>query len=148
MIDDNPDTSYLGEYSFHRAKFSFDREFLGDMNRGEFRYFNPYVNPLTGKTQKEKKNLYIDAKRDYERMESLKNGNWCYIGIRAEAEININGVIQEITSGGLHGIESDSGRDYIEEIEKEELNNLKSQLKEIGFSEGQINRNEVINDGE
>jgi len=143
-IDDNPDTSYLGEYSNHRAKFSFDREFLGDMNRGEYQYFNPYPDPLKGKTQKEKKEMYIWAKHNYERMESLNNGNWCYIGIIAEAEININGVIQRITSGGLNGIESDSGRDYIEEIEKEELNSLKDQLRDLGFSEKAINKTEVI----
>jgi hypothetical protein len=147
VIDDNPDTSYLGEYSNHRAKFSFDREFLHDINRGEYKYFNPCINPLQGKTQKEKKDLFLQAKRDYERMESLNNGNWCYIGIRAEAEININGVIQYITSGGLYGIESDSGRDYIEEVEKEELKDLKDQLKELGFSEKAINKTEVIEVG-
>jgi len=143
VVDESPDTSYMGEYSNKRNKFSFDRKILGDMNRGEYRYFNPYVNPLTGKTQKEKKDLFLQAKQDYERMESLNNGNWCYIGIIAEAEININGVIQRITSGGLYGIESDSGRDYMEEIEKEELNNLKAQLKEIGFSETDINKIEI-----
>jgi len=148
VIDESPDTSYLGEYSSRRAKFSFDRKVLGDQERNEYRYFNPYPNPFDGKDQKEKREMAKQAKQNYKRIESLKNGNWHYIGIRAEAEININGIIQNITSGGLYGIESDSGRDYIEEIEKEELNNLKDQLKELGFSEKQINKVKVINESD
>ena len=145
-FDSDPDASYLGEYSSHRNKFSFDRRFLRDQNQGEYRYFNPAVNPLTAKTQKERKELYLQAKRDYERMESLQRGNWQFIGIKAEAKITVNGIIQHISSGGLWGIESDIGDDYIEEVEKAELSDLKNQLKELGFKQGQINKIEVQKD--
>lgn len=143
MVDESADTSYLGEYSARRAKFSFDREFLRDMNRNELRYFNPYTNPLEGKTQKERKELYDQAKQQYERMESLNRGNWQYIGIQAEAQIEINGTLEYITSGGLWGIESDSGRDYIDEVGKEQMAELKGLLRELGFSKRQIEKVEI-----
>ena len=142
-FDSDPDTSFLGEYSNKRAKFSFDRQFLGDMNRNEYRYFNPYPNPLTGKTQKEKKELYQWAKQNYERMESLNNQNWFFFGLVVEAEIIINGVIQNISSGGLWGIESDSDRSYLQEIIKDEITDLKDQLKEIGFFDEDIEDIEI-----
>jgi hypothetical protein len=145
-IDEYPDTSWLGEYSNQRTRFSFDRQFLGDMDRNEYRYFNPYPNPFDGKTQAEKKELALQAKQNYKRMESLKNGNWFFLHIRAEAEININSVIETISSGGLGGIESDSGEDYLKEIEKEELTNLTEVLKELGFKESQISKIEVQED--
>jgi hypothetical protein len=137
-IDECPDTSWLGEYSNKRARFSFDRKALNDMERGEYQYFNPYVNPFNGKTQAEKKELARQARQDYERMESLNRGHWYFIHIRAEAKIVINNVIEKISSGGLGGIESDSGEEYFKEIEKEELTNLTSILKELGFKESQF----------
>lgn len=79
--------------------------------------------------------------QDYERMESLNAGNWCYIGIRAEAKVSVyhpqevrGTAIQTITSGGLWGIESDSEEPYLESVEKEELADLRAQLKALGFS--------------
>lgn len=81
------------------------------------------------------------VRQDYERMESLNAGNWGFIGIGAQAEILIPNSwsdksfnAQMITSGGLWGIESDSDRDYLESVEKEELSSLREQLKAIGFS--------------
>jgi hypothetical protein len=145
-IDEHPDTSWLGEYSNRRARFSFDRKILGDWDRNQFQYFNPYINPFDGKTQAEKKELALHARQDYERMESLNKGNWCFLHVRAEAEININSVIETISSGGLGGIESDSGEDYLKEIEKEELTNLTEVLKELGFKESQISKIEVQED--
>ncbi len=91
------------------------------------------------------------VRQDYERMESLNRGDWCYIGIRVDAEVQLtatweNSVVskvswhspiapyQTITSGGLYGIESDSGNDYIQSVEQEELSELRAQLKALGFS--------------
>jgi hypothetical protein len=81
-------------------------------------------------------------------MEALNYGDWCYIGIRAEAEIGIGDVAeypkkfnvtcQTITSGVLWGIESDSDESHIEETEKDELANLKQQLLALGFSKRAI----------
>lgn len=125
MVDDNPDTSYLGEYSnLSDSGDAIDRKERGDMLRNEYRYFNP-TNPE-----------YVE--QDYERMESLNRGGWCYLGIQAQAEVIVNGTIQRITSGGLWGIESDSGSDYFEEVAAEQCEELRDTLAELGFTKRQI----------
>lgn len=133
----------------------------GDMGRNEFRYFNPATvepfNPLahwipTGIKDKQaywREAMRKNARQDYERMESLNAGHWAYIGIRAEAEISLatqvnKGCVgghevfshstQHITSGGLWGIESDSDKAHFESVEKEELSDLRGNLKMLGFS--------------
>ena len=74
-----------------------------------------------------------------ERMESLNRGDWCYIGIRAECEVQLTGdLCQTITSGGLWGIESDAEESYLKSIEDEQLAELRSQLAAIGFSKRAI----------
>jgi hypothetical protein len=117
----------------------------GDMRRHEYRYFNPSFNyvdkhgKLTDGNTPEEVRKYV--RQDYERMESLNAGHWCYIGIRATAEIAVSSVgiaggalIQTIRSGGLWGIESDSDKDHFAEVETEELAQLRVELKAIGFS--------------
>lgn len=110
-------------------------------------YFNPSSNyvdasgklrPEDGYTADEVRKY---VRRDYDCMESLNNGNWYYVGIRAEAEYvlyakSVNGGyhIQTVTSGGLWGIESDSDKTYFAEVQAKELSNLREQLKAIGFS--------------
>lgn len=110
----------------------------------EYRYFVPSDN-YKGLPSEEIKKYTM---QDYKRMESLNRGDWCYIGIRADAEIGIGDLknyparfdctVQKITSGGLWGIESDSGQDYFEEVEGEQLAELKSQLLTLGFSKRAI----------
>lgn len=78
------------------------------------------------------------ALQDFARMESMNGGDWCYLGIRAGAEIVVNGVSQEITSGGLWGVESDSGDAYLSEVGEEEAESLKSMLLDLGFSSDDI----------
>jgi hypothetical protein len=103
----------------------------GDMERNEYRYFNPCHENYKGETEDIIRQY---CQRDYERMESLNRGNWCYLGIRAEAEIVVDGVTQDISSGGLWGIESDSDRAYLAEIDAEQLSELRDQLRALGFS--------------
>jgi hypothetical protein len=71
-------------------------------------------------------------------MERINRGDWCHLGIRAEAEILIPSgdasVAQEITSGGLWAIESDSDASYLAEIEREQVSELREQLRAVGFS--------------
>ena len=96
MVDDSPDTSWLGEYA----------------------------NSPTS--------------------ERLNQGDWCFIGIAAEAEYcisdnphkrtNTSWTVQSLHSGGLWGIESDSDASYLAEVEQEQLAELREQLKAIGFS--------------
>jgi hypothetical protein len=121
----------------------------GDMGRNEYRYFNPSFNYVdkNGKATDTPENVRKCTRQDYERMERLNKGDWCYIGIRVEAEIGIaqncaknaksdSGVyiVQHIASGGLWGIESDSERSYLDEVQAEELSALKSELLALGFS--------------
>jgi hypothetical protein len=102
----------------------------GDIGRGEFRYFNASVETYKGESPEDIRK-YVT--RDYERMERLQRGDWGYIGVRADAEIVVDGVAQEITSGGLWGIESDSDGAYLAEIDGEQLSELRDQLRALGF---------------
>lgn len=128
--------------------------FDASWNSRELRYFNPgTVEPYDSKaswlestTEPEKRAEWLaamrsNAKQVYDRMESLYAGNWYFIGVRADAEVCIiphlgykSGMTQKITSGGLWGIESGSDKSYLEETEKEQLAELREQLKAIGFS--------------
>ena len=117
----------------------------------EFRYFNGPVENYEGETPEDIRKY---VRQDFERMESYNAGDWSYIGIRAEAEvcierdiesnihreINSLGPIQRITSGGLWGIESDSDREHLAGIGNEELDELKTQLKALGFSSRAISQ--------
>ncbi len=120
-----------------------DCEERGDMGSGEYRFFNPSFNyvtksddPADGLTPEDVRKY---VRQDYTRMESANRGDGCYIGIRAEAEVQIaSDVVQEITSGGLWGIESDSGREHLDETVREELAQLKTELLALGFSKRAI----------
>lgn len=122
-------------------------------NRG-YHYFNPSFNyvdkhghALPGNTPEEVRKY---VRQDFDRMERLAAGDWCYIGIQAEAEIGIGDVAQypkkygvtcqKITSGGLWGVESDSEASYIEEEEKNQLADLRTQLRALGFSTRAISK--------
>lgn len=103
----------------------------------EYNYFKPYA----GGESEGSDNYITYGKQDFERMESLNNGNWCFIGIIAKAEIRTkNGTSQTITSGGLWGIESDSGEDYLGQVGKEQLEGLRQELKSLGFKENEIDK--------
>jgi hypothetical protein len=102
----------------------------GDMERNEYRYFNPCWENYKGESPADIRKYCL---QDYERMERLSRGDWGYIGIRADAEIIVDGVSQEISSGGLWGVESDSDRAYLAEIDGEQLSELREQLRALGF---------------
>ena len=110
----------------------------GDAERGEFRYFNGCVENYKGESPADIRKY---VRQDYERMERLNRGDWCFVGIRADAEILLPAgdasIVQEITSGGLWGIESDSDKAYLGEIETEQLSELREQLRADHSSIGQ-----------
>ena len=111
----------------------------GDMERNQYRYFNPSDN-YKGEPAEDVRKY---TRQDYERMERLNAGNWCFIGIWAEAEIAIPSgpqcaTVQHITSGGLYGIESDSDAPYLASVEADELSDLKTQLLALGFKKRAI----------
>ena len=117
----------------------------GDMRRGELRYFNGPVENYKGETPE---NIRKYVRQDYKRMEGLNNGDWCFLGVRAEAKVllienaNVLGqnytfkgsLFQTITSGGLWGNESDMPKDDWRKLCEEQLAELKDQLLALGFS--------------
>ena len=124
-----------------------DCEERGDMSGREYRYFNGPVENYKGESPEDIRKYIL---RDYKRTESLNRGEWCFLGVRADAEVylgatspsfnNYIGSTQTITSGGLWGIESDSDDSYIEDQGKNELSELKDQLKALGFSSRAISK--------
>ena len=102
----------------------------------KYRFFRPYAGGEA--VQSESYRAY--AQQDWERMRGLTEGNWNYVGIMAEAEVTLAGsnVIQRITSGGLWGIESDSGDAYLEEVAQSELEELRGELQTLGFGKRAI----------
>ena len=147
LLDETPDTSWLGEYTddypgdyeLQRGS-AFDRKPTGH----EFKYFVP-ANSVEDHRQGLSKMGYSRsqaeemareyARQDYKRMEALNAGDWHFIGIQAQARIsygtNPNGTdrrLEWFTSGGLWGIESDSGDEYLTEVAKDELADLREHL--------------------
>lgn len=132
--DESPDTSYLGEYSNEAKAGAIDRKERGDMGRNEYRYFNPGQNYSDVGPRTRKK--YIEA--DYQRMETLQRGDWCYMGCTVKAIVSYpigNGSrrTEGFSSGGLWGIESDSDAKYAAEVEAEQIAELKEHLAQFGI---------------
>lgn len=139
-LDESPDTSHIGEYTDKQSEWAILRskgEYVANLpedfempRRGrEYLFFVPcggYEKPGTKEYQEY-------GKQDFARMEDFNNGGWHYIGVIAEAEVsypcgNNSRRIQRLSSGGLWGVESDAG-DYLKEIAKQELDDLKSHLE-------------------
>jgi hypothetical protein len=102
----------------------------------EYCFFLPYA----GGESPDSKEYRRNARQDYDRMQGLSRGDWSFVGIQARAEVTLPGsdVVQRLTSGGLWGIESDSGADYLAEVERDELAGLRRELDAVGFSPRQI----------
>lgn len=125
MTDEDPDLSYLGEYSSNPRKNAIDRVARGDAGRNEFRYCNITMSAEdTGNPD--------SVEQDYQRLEAYNSGEWCTMGIFAECSVIIGGVFQQITSGGLWGIESDSDGEYLASVEAEQIEELLAILAEMG----------------
>jgi hypothetical protein len=108
----------------------------GCVERGEFRYFNGCPENYQGEDPVEIRK-YI--RQDFDRMEAANRGDWCYLGIRVDAQVTLreeNGrsIVQDITSGGLYGIESDSEASYFKSVAADEWSELKKELGALGFS--------------
>lgn len=108
----------------------------GYWDHRSFQYFNGYVENYKGESPE---NIRKYILQDYERMEGLNNGDWVYIGIGASAQVSIpsgsSSIESDVSSGGLWGIESDSGETYLREsVEVDELAELRTELKALGFS--------------
>lgn len=148
-MDTDADTSFIGEYTDTQEEGVIDRnagEFIEKIkdyeapskNR-EYRFFKPYV----GEEKVGTPEYYKYGMQDFERMESLNKGDWYFMGVTAVAEVGISldggktWKLDKLTSGGLWGIESDSG-EHIKEEANNQLEDLKAYLKEYGFTKTQI----------
>jgi len=143
-IDENPDFSTIGEYTDKAEEWSICRccgEYVAELPEGHVeppigracRYFNPFAAGCSVEEEgTEDYKLY--GKQDFERAEAYNRGDWNYIGITAEATISYstgNGSfrLEWLSSGGLWGIESDSGDEYLNELKDEQLADLKQHLE-------------------
>jgi hypothetical protein len=85
-------------------------------------------------------------------MESLMRRGWCYISVRAEAEIGLpqageNYLTERITSAGTRGIESDSEPGYLMRVEQNGLDNLKDALRQLGFGTRAVSKDSRTSNG-
>ncbi len=158
IIDESPDTSYLGKYTDElgpgvvvRALGEFYEKLPAPMERDtdgrfwrkgapevpsrgrEYRGFLPYAGGAKPGTEE----YYRYGMLDFKRMESLQMGDWSYIGIRAYATVKYligdgSYRLETLSSGGAWGIESDSTESYLREIEDEELSEVKAHLETFG----------------
>lgn len=148
MMDDDPDTSWMGEYTNDPGEWNIDRrsgKYICEMDdderipeRGrEYRFFKPAAGDEKPGTEEYKSY----GLQDFKRMESLCHGNVWFVGVRAEARVQLAGdLVQTITSGGIWGIESDSGPEYFKEVEDEQLSELRDELRAIGFTDAKIKK--------
>jgi hypothetical protein len=142
--DVSPDTSWIGKYSDRLdewdivasgpGKGKFFRDISEDEypRRGrEFRGFEPYA----GGEKPGTRDYVVNARQDYEEMSRLRNGDFSFIGVVAEARIMLRtgALTQKISSGGLWGIASDD-RPQMKEAADEQLNELRNELEALGFS--------------
>jgi hypothetical protein len=154
IYDESPDTSFFGKYTDEVNDWYIDREqgeYIAILQKDEdyelpskgreYRFFNP----CAGGEKEGTKDYQKYGKEDFKRMEDLNNGQWEFIGIKAFAEVHTSQdgndwLINSVSSGGLWGIESDSDKDYLKEVEQEQIAELKIVLKEFGFSDKEINK--------
>ncbi len=81
---------------------------------------------------------YLEQDGFEDRLKAYRNDEFSFIGIRAKAVYSVRGVLQTVYSGGLYGIESDSGNDYLKEVAQEELKEVGAILMELGFTADEI----------
>lgn len=80
-----------------------------------------------------------EISEDAARLDAFNRGDWHMEGCRAVAIVSYpidargNRRLQEFSSGGPWGIESDSSETYRREVEKDELEDLKAHLEAFGI---------------
>ena len=197
-IDNDPDTSWLGEYSYNAGEgWYVDRntETLIDCDRevaaenipcqwgfGQYKFLVNFQHDGDPKswahvTDKGVSETFAKAKTDLEtfnvagrkqavtrekkircldilhccqdarRMYHFGRGDWWFLGIIAKCELvvphprrKLDFITQTLHSGGLWGIESDSGEKYLNEIGREQLSELADQLEALGLGGRAIER--------
>ncbi len=79
------------------------------------------------------------AREDAQRIQDFRAGKWWFESCRAVAEVRyelLDGSfrIERLSSGGLYGIESDSGEEYRQEVESQEFADLQAHLARLGVA--------------
>jgi hypothetical protein len=77
---------------------------------------------------------YLDQDEFEDRREAYQRGDFYFVGVRAEAEVVIDNVVQTLTSGGVWSVESDSGDEWFKEMAGEEYGQLREILTSIGVA--------------
>jgi hypothetical protein len=148
-IDEYFDTSCIGEYTDTLSNYVIVRKFDNyyckltkaekenmPLRSNEMRYFIPYASGEIAGT----KRYFRYGKRDYKHMESINNGDICFLYCGMQAKINIGGIYQEVQGMFIGGIESNSKASYFNELKKEFKSELFEMLRTIGFSVYAINQ--------
>lgn len=81
---------------------------------------------------------FLDQEGFEDRKEAFYREAFTFVGVRAEAEIVVDGIVQTITSGGLWGVESDAGDEYIKSVAQEEYTDLRKILKTLGVATSEL----------
>ncbi len=81
---------------------------------------------------------FLDQDEFEDRKEAFARGDFSFVGVKAQAEIVVDGIVQQIVSGGLWGIESDAGDAYIKEVAGEEYTDLRQILKTLGVPTSEL----------
>lgn len=126
--DDGMSPDFLGEYTDDPAPGAewIDRKKLGDAEgRHECRYFVP-SDPENGM-------------EDYRRYEAFSRGEWHLEGCVAHVIVSYpigqgSRRLEKLSSGGIWGIESDSGDLYKLETEIQQLEDLKKHVEVFGVA--------------
>lgn len=129
--DEYPDFSHLGTFSDTKGKYAVKHD--GGMN--SYQYFN--ADNVENMKQ---------AKENYSELMEYENGTKYYIGISAAAEVQTSQdgkhwLINHISSGVLWGLDSDCDNS---DVEKDQLEDLYTTLKEYGFTETDFNEVAII----
>ena len=126
LPDENPDLSWIGEYSDTWKEGAVDRKEQGDWERLQLRYFIP--SGIRGNTPEQ-------DLEDYHRMETYGR-LWEMVGIVAKATVAVtfpSGDEKETYfRASLWGIESDSDPSYLQEVKAEVLEELRLELESYG----------------
>jgi len=81
---------------------------------------------------------FLDQDEFEDRKVAYERGDFSFVGIRSEAEIVVDGITQTIVSGGLWGVESDSGDEYVKEVANDEYGDLRRILKTLGVPTSEL----------
>jgi hypothetical protein len=84
---------------------------------------------------------YLEQEGFEERRADYMNDVFTFVGLRAQAEVLTpsTGLVTVHSSGGLWGIESDSGHDYLHEVAREELAQLREELAQCNVDLSNFN---------